>query len=119
MRCLDRNKQTIYYANYLGKRKSQSGELINYYGEPKKARANISIPISDIERGVEGTFPNYDRVLLTENDIYVNENTIFYIEKKPDLAHWNEEAVSDYDYIATRVQYSLNHLRVELTKVEE
>lgn len=119
MKCLDRNKRTIYYANYLGKHKTDTGELVDYYDIPIKTKANISVPTSDVERGVEGTSPTYDKVLIAENDITINENTIFFIEKIPNIAEWEHGVDADYDYIATRVQYSLNHLRVELTKVEE
>lgn len=118
MRTLDRNKQTIYYATYAGKTTSEYGELINSYSSPIQAKAHISVPKTDVTETLEGVRPTYDKVLIADKSIQVNENTIFYIDKVPNLDNWNANQPEDYDYIATRVQYSLNSLRVELKKVE-
>ncbi len=116
MRTLKRNQQTIYYSNYTGKVKNLLGEMMDSYTEPIKAKANVSVPLSDASRGVEGTVPSYDKVLIADRNLPVDINTIFYIDKTPEYFHGQ---VLHYDYIATRVQKSLNHIRIELTRVEE
>ncbi len=120
MRTLERNKQTFYYATYLGKKPLSeegclTGESIKVYSEPIKCQGNISPATGYSQVEQFGNNLKYDKVIVLDNyaNCDIDENSVLCVEKEP--TYEDEQLI--YDYVVTKVGKSLNHISIAITKV--
>lgn len=123
MKTLERNKQTFYYATYIGQTERMDGELHTFendpsYGEWVAFSANISPARGESSADVFGADVNYDRVIVTDDLLCpIDEYTVLAI----DIAPNTRKATTDlpiYDYIVTKKAKSLNFIQYAVAKVK-
>lgn len=120
MRCLERNKQTVWYSLY-------SDESIQYdtngyetsepdieYSDPVPIRVNVSPATGRVAVELFGNLKEYDRVLVTDDmDCPISETSVLYIDNEPAA-----DGSVPYDYIVRRVARSLNSISIAVSRVE-
>ncbi len=136
MRCLERNKQPLYYCLYNGRDEiideygNSTGQYIRFYKEPVLMYANVSQATGFSSTEQFGTLENYDKVIVTcDMNCPIDENSVLFIDKEPDetnvLTHETTAiTVTDKlvevptpDYIVVRVARSLNSISIAVRKV--
>ena len=107
MRCLKRNKQTVYYKNLINAEQSAdaqgiyNGGINISYGEYQEIQLNVGRPLFEVIIKGYGIDYNYDRVLVTNDiNLAVNEATIFKIE--------------DTEYRVVSISKTINTLQIRL-----
>ena len=116
MRCLNRNKRSIYYAIYTDdepitdERGYETGESNPTYGEITELRCNISSASGEDAVEAFGSFTNYTRVVcVADNNCPMAEQT----------AVWFGVATTEpYNYIVTRKADSKNGILYALQEVK-
>lgn len=116
MRCLNRNKRSIYYAIYTGnepitdERGYETGESNPTYGKITELRCNISSASGEDAVEAFGSFTNYTRVVcVADNNCPMAEQT----------AVWFGVATTEpYNYIVTRKADSKNGILYALQEVK-
>lgn len=129
MRCLNRNKQKIYYALAIASEASQGTETIivddeevliengdysQSYDSPVKFYANISFSgneSTDVEFGVDRTA--YDAVIVTDFPLPITETSLIWVSNEPP---YNENDGNTADYSVVAIKKSLNVLKAILKK---
>lgn len=119
MRVLKRNRQLVYYANFLGKAELvdengfRTGEYDSIYTPPKKTMANVSAARGESGAMQFGEILNYDKAVVTENETIFDgdEYSVFWIDSDP--------AQKPPDFTVVRVAKSLNFTAVALRKTED
>lgn len=117
MRNLQRNKQTFQYRTYVGKTDVQrdgysTGVPLIEYSEPVTRRGSIS-PASGYSQTEQfGALDDYDKVIITHEELPIDETSVINIENIVDTAS------APYDYIVKRVAKSLNYTSVAIKKVK-
>lgn len=124
MRTLERNKQTFYYALWLGKEEiiddmgRHTGEKKTIYSEWVQIKSNISPARGESEAELFGNDVQYDRVFVVDDiNCPIDENTVLAI----DIAPNEREKTSDmpiFDYVVTRKAKSLNFVSYAVAKVK-
>jgi hypothetical protein len=116
MRSLERNKQTFYYALYLGKNEYQdedgnyTGEYELEYDEPVLYRANISAAKGESESTPFGIETNYSKTISTcDMNCPIKEDSVIWIGKDP--------TTDPYNYIVVKVAKSLNSILYAIREV--
>jgi len=124
MRCLKRNKQKFYYAQYTGKTPildeygNATLESRIQYSSPILMEANISSTTKGSDSNIElfGTAIQYDKVIVTDDMACpINEYSVLCVDVLPS---YDSEGNLLYDYIVKRVGKSLNSISYAITKVE-
>ena len=130
MRCLNRNKQTLYYALAIARTAAtetgkitvdgkevyiDDGDFVQSYESPVPFMANISFTgneSTDVEFGVDRTV--YDAVVVT-NDLTlpITETSLIWFSNEPPFST-NDGNTADFSVIA--VKKSLNTLKAILKK---
>ena len=115
MRALSRNKQTLYYALWIGHTKVTdenclfTGEYTENYSDPVEVRMNISPANGRSALEAFGIVTNYDKVLVTDDmNCPIAENTILWIGIPPTEPH---------NFVVNRVAKSLNSIVYGVTEV--
>lgn len=117
MRCLRRNKEKIYYANFV-----ESEELIDEWGNktgeyrvertlpiPLNTHVSPSVGESDV-RGF-GTNVDYDRVVVCDDpNLDIQESSVLWIGVDP--------TTEKHNYIVKKVAPSMNFTTLAIKKVE-
>lgn len=121
MRCLILNKQSFYYATYLGKEAVTdsagylTGEYRINYSNAVPMSANIAPKGGDTQVQPFGNDVTFDRVIVTDDmNCPIDENSIICIDN-PIIEN---NKLKNYDYIVTKVAKSLNHISYAITKVK-
>lgn len=90
MRCLKRNQQTIWYAllstsgNAVDENGDPTGEALNAWGEPIKARMNIRTTVSEFELHAYGLSErNMIEMLTDDMDCPLWEDSLVWYEADP------------------------------------
>lgn len=99
MRILERDKQTIYFCNYLGKTektKTIGGETIRLgeyeetYGEQQTAKVYVSVPKGATQIGYGkaalepiGNVSHYQRMIISETDLGLTIDSLVWIDADP------------------------------------
>ena len=116
MRCLERNKKTIHYKNYLGKTQivdangNRTGEYTLSYSDLIEAKMNVSASRGVATEEMFGVSTNYTKVLVTSDvDCPMDEQSILWIDKPTDGPH---------DYVVVRKAKSINSISYAIAKVE-
>lgn len=124
MKCLDRNKRTIYYALYLGKTqiKDANGlvtgsERINY-SVPIKMRVNVSAQKGYSSAELFGTLLDYTVTAITSDmGCPIDEHSVVWYEKEPMAVIDGQTVELPYNYVVVGVSRSLNNIAYALKKV--
>jgi len=116
MRSLERNKREIYYALYTGNEEIKdsnnysTGEYRRTYSQPVKARINVSAARGSAYTREFGDLQNYDKTMITTEDLPIDENTILWVDDL-DITH-------EHDYEVVKVAKSLNENQYAIQKVK-
>ena len=117
MRCLERNKQKIYYALYSEKTEATdsdghfTGDYDKTYSSPVELMANISPASGNTIYAVFGTDIQYTHVLCIEDpDCPIDEYSILWVGIKPTEPH---------NYVVARAARSINNVRYAIRRVSE
>lgn len=115
MRCLNKNKQTIHYKNYIGKTQIldaqgyRTGEYRLDYSDLIEAKMNVSASRGLASEEMFGIQTNYTKVLVTANtNCSMDEHSIVWIDKPTDGPH---------DYVVVQKAKSLNSIAYAVLEV--
>lgn len=118
MRDLDRNKQTIYYAEYTGNSEItdtegyRTGEYAKTYGTPQTLFCNVSAARGNAESEIFGTDTQYSKVIITDDmSCPIDEHSILWIGTVPTAN------TDPYNYIVKGVAKSFNHITYAIAEV--
>lgn len=123
MRCLTRNKVTIYYALFSHKEEifddygNKTGEYEVIYGKPVEFSANVSAAQGEIQTRQFGDSDTYDKVIVLDNaGTPIDEYSVLWVDTLPEI---KEDGTTDtpYDYIVKKVARSLNAVSIAISKV--
>lgn len=120
MRALERNKQKIYFANYLGKTDTYdedgllTGEPTVSYTEPTSAKVNVSASRGEAYLDLFGTDLNYTNTIVSDKDLGIDENSILWVGKEPYI---NNE-LSSHNYTVVSIAKSFNSVVYAIRKVD-
>lgn len=129
MRTLQRNKQDLFYAVYLGKLQKQkidkdgnvikTGEKKDTYGEPKPFKANISMSGGEAEAAEFGLdLSDYDaKIILEKNSYPIKEGCIIWDESEPQVDDDGHSIITSADYRVVKNSPSLNFDRYVLKRL--
>ena len=119
MKTQKRNQTTIYYANFESMEDVTTedeygntlitGEKEAVYTEPAAIDLVVSPATGRTAEEMFGDLQGYDRILVTEKECPINENSILWIKASVDGPH---------DYIVKKVSESLNFVMYAISKVE-
>ena len=120
MRALERNKQTIYYANYTGRSEITdsnglyTGETSLTYTSPVETKVNVSASRGQAEIELFGTDLNYTNTIATDKDLGIDEHSILWVGKN---AYYGS-VITPHNYIVVSVAKSLNFIVYAIRKVD-
>lgn len=115
MKTLERNKQTIFYKNYVGTSMVtdlngfKTGEKTTIYGKQESARVNVSASKGEATTELFGTDLNYSRTIMSDYDLGIDENSILWINNNASAAH---------DYVVVSKAKSLNSVTYAIKEVD-
>ena len=120
MRCLERNKQTVYYALYSNETIQydsegyETGESSVGYSKPVAISVNVSPARGQANVEMFGETLNYDRVIVTDDmSCPISETSVLWVGDAPDA-----DGDVPYDYIVRKVARSLNSISIAISRVE-
>lgn len=123
MRSLKRNEQTFYYALYgeeveeIDEEGNYTGETTIGYGNPVKAKANISASRGEASNEQFGVSLEYDKIVCScDMALPIDETTILWVDTMPVLDK-NGATKTKHDYIVKKVARSLNSVQYAIKKV--
>lgn len=123
MRCLNRNKQKMYYATYVSYTakkdgaKNETGENIPEPANPVVMYANISAARGTSEAEQFGMGLNYDKTVVTDDmDCPITETTVLWIDTMP-VIEQDGTTKTAYDHVVRRVAKSINSITYAVQKV--
>lgn len=123
MRSLKRNEQTFYYALYgeeveeIDEEGNYTGETTIGYGNPMKAKANISASRGEASNEQFGISLDYDKIVCScDMTLPIDESTILWVDIKPVLDK-NGATKTKHDYTVKKVAKSLNSVQYAIKKV--
>lgn len=124
MRCLTRNKQTFYYALFNSKTEITdengyfTGGYTLEYGNPIRAKANISAAKGETTIRQFGEDVPYDKVIVMDDpSTEIDEYAIVWIDKLPVLEK-DRTTKTPHDYVVKQVARSLNSVSIAVAKVD-
>ena len=122
MRCLDRNKKTIYYALYQGKTEivdsngNRTGQYRTTYGTPTAIKTNVSASKGTTDLALFGTNIVYDRTFVVDDvTCAIDEFTKLWVDKAP---YDSQNNLTTHDYIVVKKAQSINSITYAITKVD-
>lgn len=122
MKCLERNKQTIHYSLYQGYAEVvdasgyYTGERAISYSDPVEIQANVSVASGQNTFEQFGSNTDYDRIIVTDIDLPITEESVFYIDTEPEYTE-SGECKNNFDYTVRKISKSLNHMSIAVNKV--
>ena len=124
MRALERNKQTIYYANYTGRSEITdenglyTGETTALYTNPVEVKVNVSASRGQAEIDLFGTDLNYTNTIVSDTDLGIDENSVLWVGKNAYISTSATSVITPYNYIVASVAKSLNSVVYAIRKVD-
>lgn len=115
MRTLERNKTTLYHAEYVSETETErnglkTGHYESTYTDPVKERMNISPARGSAVSEAFGINTNYTKTAVTSNlNCTMDENSIVWIGKDP--------SKDPHNYVVVRKAVSLNSITYALREV--
>lgn len=117
MKCLERNKKLIYYANFQGVEPIlsdegyETGESAPQYSSPTPLKINVSSASGENATRLFGDFIDYDKTLVTSDmNLTISEESVFWIDET--------DISQPFDYIVKKVAKGLNSILIAVKKVE-
>lgn len=124
MRCMTRNKTTVYYASYIGETEiideygNSTGEYNLIYSKPIKVLGNISAAQGEIQNRQFGESESYDKVIVLDDiNTPIDEYSILWVDTLPHLIE-DGSTETPHDYTVKRVAKSLNGVSIAISKVD-
>ena len=130
MRSLEINKQTIWYALYMGKEAvkdeegNDTGEVKVQYSNPVSVRIRVSPNQGESYAHPFGTLTDYDRTMVTTDKLPIDENSILWVDSIPELEadgslklNENGMPITPHDYIVKKVAPDINVTQYAIKKV--
>ena len=131
MRCMNRNKSKLWYAQYLGneeildENENRTGQYASKYAKPVSMMANISAAKGDSATRQFGDDEAYDKVIVHEDPrLAIDEHSVLWIDRMPrrdklgNLAlDQDGHEITPHDYIVKRVDRSINSVSIAISKV--
>lgn len=126
MRTLQRNKQNLFYAVYLGKLQKQkidkdgnvikTGEKKDTYGEPVSFQGNIALSGGESEAAEFGLdVSDYDAKIVLEKNLYpIKEGYLVWDESIPEVDDDGHSLITSADYRVVKKVPSINGERYVL-----
>ena len=126
MRTLQRNKQDLFYAVYLGKLQKQkidkdgnaikTGEKKDTYGEPVSFQGNIALSGGESEAAEFGLdVSDYDAKIVLEKNLYpIKEGYLVWDESIPEVDDDGHSLITSADYRVVKKVPSINGERYVL-----
>ena len=123
MKLLDRNRQTIYYRNYLGKTDIMDGNL--YTGESAESFTEVKVLLAYVKTatGNSATEPfgellNKNRIIYFANGAAdMTEYSQVWVGLDPTLVNGEPTVAHNYDVVGVSV--GLDHTRVSIRLVDK
>lgn len=115
MRTLKKNQQVLYYANPIEMTEIcdgeyRTGEYTVVYGEPVRAKMNISPEHGVFEMTQYGSQPKITRTLIPDRvDVSITAQTVFWIDIPP---------TENHNYVVESMPKSLNSLKITVKRVK-
>ena len=113
----------MYVLNYKGEEEVldddgwEAGEKTIFYTKPIPFKSHISGARGSSQVEIFGTDVAYDKtILITKNEfnrLKINENSVFFINKKPTY----DGTTPLYDYRVKRIAETINEVAIALEKV--
>ena len=121
MRCLNRNKQKLYYCLFVSDNTAQYDtngnelpETAKVYAPAVEMMANVSPASGQSNSEQFGDLENYDKVIVTNwLECPIDEHSVLFVDKEPEY----DTGVPLYDYTVRRVAKSLNSVSIAIRKV--
>jgi hypothetical protein len=117
MRNLRRNRQKIYFSNYLGEEEvvdsfgDKTGEKIPSYSEPKQIYCNVSASRGNAESDLFGITLDYSKTLCFEGTrVPITEESILWIGRSP-------KDETKHNYVVRAIAQSLNNTLIAVKEV--
>ncbi len=123
MKLLDRNRQTIYYRNYLGKTDIMDGELftgesVKNYSEVKLLLAYVKTAMGSSATEPFGELSNKNRIIYFANGVAdMDEYSQVWVGLDPTLVNGEPTVAHNYDVVGVSV--GLDHTRVSIRLVDK
>ena len=133
MRCLERNKKPIWYANRISESYAtdsnglKTGEKKQTYGTPQEMRCSISISSGANNLGSQGMVTlnpyglttSYTHNAITEDmSCPLKEDGILWYGREPTVTVDGQTVAVPHNYVVVRKAESLNHLIYYLREVD-
>lgn len=125
MRLLKRNRQTIYYRNFISQTNTtttdeygnvlETGEKTKTYGEVKSVKAYVKSAIGMNEAEPFGDFTSKKRTIYLESTD-INEYSLLWVGIDP-LVEGGEPTVP-HNFTVDGISNGLNHVRIAIRMVE-
>lgn len=121
MRLLARNKQTIYYCNYVSATLTTvdgnyTGSRKKTYGAIKTTRAYVKTATGNSTTEPFGSISTKHRMLYYENGTAdINDNSLLWVGIDPTIV--DDTPTVPHNYTVSGVAVGLNHTRVSISKV--
>ena len=122
MRCMARNKTAFYYALYEGQTEiideygNATGQYSVTYGDPTKARGNVSAAQGEMQTRQFGDSESYDKVIVLDDvNTPIDEYSILWVDTPPIIDGGSTD--TPHDYVVKKVARSLNSVSIAISKV--
>ncbi len=116
MRTLERNKQTVYYANLLratpivDEYGNETGQVRTQYTKPVELKISVSAARGETYLRQFGESLEYDRVLISSDlDLPITESSVLWIDQL--------DLTKPHDYVVKKVARSLNSVSYAVSRV--
>lgn len=129
MRLLERNKQTVYYRNFISQTPAtvtdeygntlETGEKTKVYGEIKSVEAYVKSAIGENEAEPFGDFTSKRRTIYIDKDeADINEYSILWVGIEPNADEETGEPQTPHNFTVDGISSGINHDRILIRKVE-
>ena len=122
MRCMNRNKVTVYYCQYQEDipLRDASGYLTGEHGfgytPAKELRCNVSPATGYAQTEQFGNLDSYDKVIVTDDTrCPIDEQSVLFVDKQPE---YDDDEYPVFDYTVKRVEKSKNSIAYAISKVK-
>lgn len=124
MRCLNKNKQTVYYATFSTKTEIKdsnnfvTGEYTMTYSNPVLLKAHVSEASGVSSTAEYGIDKSYSKRMIVDNmSCPIIETSILWVDTMPTIATCGT-TTTPHDYIVSLISKSLNTITYGLKKVD-
>lgn len=129
MRSMEINKTTVFYALYTGKQPIlddegyETGEYTSGYALPVQIRIRVSPNKGEATNQLFGTTLDYDSIMITTEDLPIDEFSILWIGREPELVDGayppdsNGNQITGHTHVVVMVAKDINVTQYAIKKV--